>query len=229
MTGTVEPPTTSTAPNVKWKAKYHERFKTYVETGKTYRTLNKHDDPQFDQNNKAMLHMAKLLNNVGGIEFSEYQLDLTSTILPFTTKQMYDKWWIMYKTSIMKLYKIPKQTLQPHQIISTTARREGKTSFYRNLAIAIALACPTEHGLELRIALPAHREKTSRESMFKLKQALFNVPGFLDPNQYIILEENVDVIRFRRPNSKGFVEIRAFAGDNVSPFLIQRHTPSKCS
>lgn len=199
--------------NYKWKKKYHTGLLSFVESGKPYQTINKYDDPQFEKNNKSMLKYAKLLNNVGGIEFSEYQLDLTNGVIPFITKQMYDEYWLIHKPTIMKLFSTPLHIIKRHQILSTTARREGKTSFYRNQIIAIVLSCLVDHGMELRIAIPAHREKTSREAMFKLKQALFQVPEF---SEFIIEEENVDVLRFRRPNSAGFIEIHAFAGDEVS-------------
>jgi hypothetical protein len=196
-----------------WQKRYHKRYLDYLESGKDYRFENKYDDPRFKKSNEGMIKFSRLINTIDGKEFSEYQLDLLQTMFPFVTKIMFDEHWTDYKSSIMKLYQITKADIEAHRIISATARREGKTTFYISFAIAGMLSVPTDHGLEFKISFPAHEQKTSRDTLALLKYRMRTLDEYAT---LTIEEDNADVFRFSRGDAAGYVEGHAWPGGSVS-------------
>ncbi len=202
-----------------WKTRYHNKYLNFVKRGKSYQTLNVNDDPKFAKSNMALLRGAKMLNQIGGIEFSEYQLDLAKIALPYMVKQFYDDHWDKFKQSIMKMHAIDPKSIEKHQIISETARREGKSTFYRHIVIALALNTPIEHNFPFCIALAAHREDTIIDSMKLIKRDLKAMPEWIaavERGDIVVLIDSEKCLRFKTRNGLGYVEIQCFAGEDVS-------------
>jgi hypothetical protein len=196
-----------------WLDDYHERYIKYIKYGTDYRNDNKYNDPMFYESNMAMVRFCSIINTIGGIELSEYQLDVLKVMLPYIVQTMYNKFWSGFNAAIMKLYGIDKKDIEAHRIVSSTARREGKTTVYISMAISAMLTIPTNHGFEFRIAMPAHKEKTSRETLKKLKDRIFGRDDF---KKFVVETNNEDILKIREPGKRGFVEVHAFPGGKVS-------------
>lgn len=199
-----------------WKKRFHNKYIDYMSKDIDYITKNKHDDSGFKESNDGMVKFASLINTIGGIELSEYQLDILDVLMPYVVQKMYQKHWKEDKVAIMKLYGIKEEDIKAHKIASKTARREGKTTFYISLAISAMLSVPVSHGMKFRIALPAQRQETSRETLMKLKERLEVHPAFKDALSYNVTigKWTADVVRLKC--GTGYAEAHAWPGGKVS-------------
>jgi hypothetical protein len=204
-----------------WKHAWRQQCDGYIKSGKKYAYTNMYDEPKYALNHSTVMKHCRLLNMIKGFELTDYQLELHRVLFPYTIKHHFDEYWADEGPKIMRLYNISYDDIKQHQILNLTARRNGKTHFNKTEVVAQALSVSTKHGFQFKIAMPAHREKTSRDTIREVKEWLRTFPGFpasqFDTSQeWIILEEQVDRIVFRRNDGgSGFVEIRGFAGDKV--------------
>lgn len=193
---------------------YHYRYKKFVDEGCSYKIKNLKNDSKFKKQTTALLEFCSVVKAISGRELCDFQLDIIRYFLPYVVQQYYFEFWTLHKNTICSLYGFTHEDIFARRLISATARREGKTTIYIHICVAILLTFPVYYGCKLRISLPAHKQDTSRETLNKIKQDLLNHELF---NPAYVTINHVDVFRYE-PNGKGngFIELKAFATGNVS-------------
>ena len=202
-----------------WQSRFHKKYLDYYETTTDYRPKNKYDDEIFSTNNDAIVKFSQIVNTIGGIEFTEYQLELLEEIFPYLVPMFYHKHWSTFGQAIRKMYKIGENDIAAKRIVSGTARREGKTTFYISIAASLILTMPTGHGWEYKIAMPAQRLSTAMETLRILASRLEQHPMFVDgveSGRIQILKQTTEVLVIVNESGSGLCEIHAFPDGDVS-------------
>lgn len=178
--------------------------------GTSYIPESSKDDPKFNNGNKAVLKFSRMINTIGGIEFSEFQLDILVRVFPYIIPIFFHKHWASKKSAIMELYEIKEIEISGRKIICISSRRAGKTTFNIALFICIMICAPFDDDkFHLRLSVPAQCLEVSRKILKLLVRRFKSTPDF--ENGYVKLDiENADTFKIHK-NGSGSAQVSAFS------------------